>query len=126
MYVRIILVVGALLVGGWTGYRIAVAQYETRLHAQAVAYAQAADHRIAQLRAETDAQRAADIEAAEARGRAAQRARVIVREIPADPRDCGWTADQRLRIDRLYDAYGLRAGGSAAGLSADLPAAARD
>lgn len=121
-YVRI----GVLaLVGAgafWAGDRIASGRYEARLAdvSRAIAQAQneAADRHNQALAAE---RKRADATLA-ARSQRRQVAQGVTHEIAQDTdRGCEWREPHRVRIERLYDAYGYRPDGSAAGVSDSVP-----
>jgi len=107
-----------LAVGGWSGYRVASGSYEKQLHDLAVAYATAQTEAIDAANRAAATERARAVSAAEARGRKAASAREVIHEIQANPddRDCGWTDDQRMRIEALYRAHGYRQDGAPTGV----------
>lgn len=109
----------AVLVGGvggfGLGYRVASGGYEKRLHNQAVAYANAQTAAIDEANRAAAAERRRAVSAAEERTRREAGAREVIHDIAANPddRDCGWTDDQRMRIESLYRAHGYRSDGTA-------------
>jgi len=109
MYVPITIGAICLVVGFGLGDRLATGRYEAQLHLAASAHRAAQDRAIAEASEKLEAEARRAVQAAEERGRRSVVAREIVNEIHVIPdvRDCSWTPDQRLRIERLYTTYGV-------------------
>lgn len=125
------LVVG-LAVGGWTGYRVAAGSYETRIADAATATIEAQNAAVVAANRASEAERARTVSAIEARAAQAALAQGVIHETHADPgpADCEWRPAQRVRVERVYAAYGAGGEAPAAGVSdavrrtaADEPAA---
>lgn len=108
MYARIAITAVVFSVGWWLGDRLASGRYEAELHATESAARIAQDAAIAAAREELEAESRRAVQAAEARGRRSVAAQEVINEIHVAPdsRDCEWTPEQRLRIEKLYAIYG--------------------
>lgn len=127
MYARFGILALACATSFWLGDRLASGRYETRIADIAVAISESqveAAHRHNQA-LEAERKRAAS--ASVARSKQRQVAQGIVHEIARDTdRSCEWREPHRLRIERLYGAYGYARDGGPAGVQDSVPAAALD
>lgn len=102
------LVVG-LAVGGWTGYRVAAGGYEKRIANASTAALEAQNAAVVAANRAAEAERKRTVSAIEVRAARAAIAQGVIHETHADPGpiDCEWRPSQRLRIERIYAAYGF-------------------
>ena len=126
MYVYAISVVVALAVGGWVGFGLADGRCADRLLSQADAALFIQNSAVARANARGLAERKRAVAAAIKRNNQTRVAQEVSRDIQNLPArlECEWTADERLRFDDLYKAYGYAPGGSAAIMRDPMPATA--
>lgn len=123
MYVRIATIAAACLLGYWVGSGLTERDYESRLHDQAVAYAQQWQSAVEEASRAAETQRKRDVAQAEARGKRSVAAKEVIHEINIAAPGADWTADERLRLERLYAAHGFNPDGTPAGVPSAVPAA---
>jgi len=114
MYVQPIIYAAILAVGFYVGDRMATGSYETQLRSLADSHVQSQDAAIKRASEASKAQSERAVREAEERGRKSVSSQEIINEIHIlpDTRDCEWTDNQRMRIERLYSVYGANPRGS--------------
>lgn len=124
MYVYAISVVVALAVGGWVGFGLADGRCADRLLSQADAALFIQNSAVARANARGLAERKRAVAAAIKRNNQTRVAQEVSRDIQNLPArlECEWTADERLRFDDLYSAYGYSPGGPPPVVRGALPA----
>lgn len=124
-YLRIGLVALACATAFWLGDRVASGRYEARLADVSEAIAESQNAAVERHNLELAVERKRATAAASSRSQRRQVASGVTHEIAQDTdRGCEWREPHRVRIERLYDAYGYRPDGSAAGVSDSVPDAA--
>ena len=127
MYVRLGILALACATSFWLGDRVASGRYEARIADIAVAVSQAQVEAADRHNRELEAERKRAASAAAARSQRRQVAQGIIHEIAQDAdRSTEWRDAHRVRIERLYSAYGYTPSGSSAGVQDSMPAAALD
>lgn len=108
-----------LTMGGWLGYRVAAGSYETRIADAATAAIEAQNVAVVAANRAAAAERKRAVLAIEARAAQAALAQGVIHEAHADPgpADCEWRPAQRVRVERVYTAYGAGGEAPAAGVS---------
>ena len=125
MYVRIGILALACAVSGWLGYRVAAGTYEARIGDISTAIATSQVEAVERHNQALEAERKRAASASAARSQRRQVAQGIAHEIAQDAdRSTEWRDAHRVRIERLYGAYGYAPDGSPAGVSDSVPAAA--
>lgn len=121
------LVVG-LAVGGWAGYRVAAGGYESRIADAAAQAIESQNTAVESANRAAEAERKRAVLAIEARAARAALAQGAINETHSDsgPAACEWRDTQRVRIQRIYDAYGAAGEAAAAGVSDAVRAAPAD
>lgn len=111
----------------WLGYRVAAGTYEERIKDISVAISEAQNETIDRHNKALEVERKRAAASFESRGRQQQVAQGIKHEIAQDvDRTCEWREPHRVRIERLYGAYGHNPDGSTTGVSNPLPASPFD
>ena len=124
MYVRLGILALACAVAFWLGDRLASGRYEARIADISAAVSQAQVEAVERHNQALDAERKRAASAAAARSQRRQVAQGIVHEIAQDTdRGCEWREPHRVRVERLYGAYGYHPDGSTTGMSYPVPAA---
>ena len=125
MYARLGILALCCAVAFWLGDRLASGRYEARISDIAVAVSQAQVEAAERHNRELEAERKRAASASAARSQRRQVAQGIVHEITQDvDRSTEWRDAHRVRIERLYGAYGYAPDGSPTGVSDSVPDAA--
>lgn len=125
MYVRLGILALACAVAFWLGDRVASGRYEARIADIAVAVSESQNAAVERHNRALEVERKRADAAGKARSKQRQVAQGIVHEIARDTdHSCEWREPHRLRIERLYGAYGYARDGSPTGVQDSVPAAA--
>ena len=123
-YLRVGLVALACATSFWLGDRLSSGRYEKRLADVSQAITEAQNAAVERHRLELAAERKRADAALASRSQRRQVASGVIHEIAQDTdRGCEWREPHRVRVERLYGAYGYRPDGSATGMPYSLPAA---
>lgn len=116
-----------LAMGGWLGYRVAAGGYESRIADAARAAVEAQNTAVEAANRAAKAEHERAVQAIESRARASVSAQEVINEIHVAPdaRNCEWSDDQRMRIQRIYAIYSANSA-PAIGVRATLPGASAD
>lgn len=127
MYVRIAVLAVVALVAFWLGDRLASGRYEERLKDISQAIADAQNDATERANKALEAERKRADAAQQARGAQRALAQGVIHEMAGDTDlSCEWRDPHRVRVERLYRAYGYASDGSPARVPDTLPDAAID
>lgn len=114
MYVRLAVIAVVFVVGWGLGDKLSSGRYEAELRNAADMYRIAQDAALARASEEAKVESKRAVRAAEERGRRSVATREIINEIHLNPdnRDCDWTDEHRLRVERIYSNYDADTGAS--------------
>ena len=121
-YLRIGLVALACATSFWLGDRLASGRYEKRLADVSEAITEAQNAAVERHNKALEVERKRADAALASRSQRRQVASGVTHEIIHDAdRGCEWREPHRMRVERLYDAYGYHPDGSATGVSDSVP-----
>ena len=121
-YFRAGLVALACATSFWLGDRLASGRYEKRLADVSEAVTEAQNAAVERHNQALEVERKRADAALASRSQRRQVASGVTHEITHDTdRGCEWREPHRMRVERLYDAYGYHPDGSAAGVSDSVP-----
>jgi hypothetical protein len=127
MYVQLALYAVVAFVGFWVGDRVSSGRYEARLADVAVAISESQNAATERANQALEAERKRADGAQKARSAQRSVAQGVIHDVAKDTDlSCEWRDSHRVRVERLYHAYGYAPDGSPAGVQDSLPDASVD